>query len=83
MGIFSRHFKKRKQQPISLDSFSVLIRTEKNISEEQRHAIINIVKNGIRSGEDLNSIGILIIMNVGIIEPVILTRIKNGVEVII
>lgn len=82
MSFFSRLFKKRKQ-PYSSDNFKVVLKTEKKLSEEQRNAIITIVKDGIRSGEDFSSIGISIIMNTGIYDPVILNRIKNGVEVII
>ena len=82
MSIFSRLFKKRKQ-PESSDNFHIILKTDKELSEEQRNAIVTIVKEGIQSGEDLNTIGILIIMNVGIIDGIILNRIKNGVEVII
>lgn len=81
MGIFSRLFKKRKQ-PESSDNFKVILKTEKQLSEEQRNAIITIVKDGIRSDEELSIICILIIMNVGIRDPVFLNRIENGVEVI-
>ena len=82
MNIFSKLFKKRNS-PESSDNFKVILKTKKKLSEEQRNAIISIVKNAIRSGEDFSTIGILIIMNADIHDPVILNRIKNGVEVII
>jgi len=82
MSIFSKFFKKRKQLSSS-DEFKVILKTDKELSEEQKNAIITIVKDGIGAGEDLNTIGMLIIMNANICDPVILNRIKNCVEVII
>lgn len=43
MSIFSRLFKKR-EQPESSDTFKVVLKTEKKLSEEQENAIITIVK---------------------------------------
>ncbi len=82
MSIFSKLFKKR-QQPSSPDEFKVVLKTDKKLSEEQKNAIITIVKNGIGQGADLDAIGMAIILNAGIYDPVILNRIKKGVEVII
>lgn len=81
MSFLDQLFKKR-QQPKSSDDFKVMLKTNKNLSEEQSNAITTIVKDGIRDGEDLYSIGLLIIMNAGIhTSSVALNSIKNGIEV--
>ena len=81
MGIFSRLFKKRKQ-PESSDSFNVILKTNKKLSEEQKNAIITIVKDGTMSGLEPSDIAIQIMMSTGIYDTVILNRVKNSVEVI-
>lgn len=81
MGIFSRLFKKR-EQPESSDAFNVILTTKKELSEEQKNAIITIVKDGTMSGVEPSDIAIKIMMSTGIYDAVILNRIKNGVEVI-
>ena len=81
MSIFSKLFKKR-QQPSSSDDFKVILKTEKELSEEQRNTIITIVKDGTISGLEPSDIAIKIMMSTGIYDMVILNRIKNGVEVI-
>ena len=81
MSIFSRLFKKR-EQPESSDTFKVVLKTEKKLSEEQENAIITIVKNGTMSGVKPGDIAIKVMMSTGIYDMVILNRIKNGVEVI-
>ncbi len=81
MSIFSRLFKRRKQ-PKSSDTFNVILKTKKELSEKQKDAIITIVKNGTMSGVDPTDISIIIMMSTGIYDIVILNRIKNGVEVI-
>ena len=81
MGIFSRLFKKR-EQPESSDTFNVILKTKKELSEEQKNAIITIVKDGIMSGVEPSDIAIKIMMSTGIYDMVILNRVKNGVEVI-
>lgn len=81
MGIFSRLFKKRKQ-PESSDSFNVILKTNKKLSEEQKNAIITIVKDGTMSGVANRDIAIKIMMSTGIYDMVILNRVKNSVEVI-
>lgn len=82
MSIFSRLFKKR-EQPESSDTFKVVLKTEKKLSEEQKKAIITIVKDGTMSGVEPSDIAIKIMMSTGIYDMVILNRIKNGVEVIL
>lgn len=82
MGILSRLFKKRKHTHSS-EQFKIILRTDKELSEEQKNAIFTIVSNGIRSGEELNTIGMRIFMHAGITSPLFLNRIKNGVEVIL
>lgn len=81
MGIFSRLFKKR-EQPESSDAFNVILTTKKKLSEEQKNAIITIVKDGTMSGVEPRDIAIKIMMSTGIYDVVILNRVKNGVEVI-
>lgn len=82
MSIFSKLFKKR-ESPKSSDVFNVVLKINKELSEEQRNAIITTIEDGIRSGEDFSNLGILIIMDTDIHDPVILNRIKNGVNVTI
>lgn len=81
MGIFSKLFKKR-EQPESSDNFNVILKTKKELSEEQKNAIITIVKDGTMSGVEPSDIAIKIMMSTGIYDMVILNRVKNGVEVI-
>ena len=81
MGIFSRLFKKREQLESS-DTFNVILKTKKELSEEQKSAIITIVKDGTMSGVEPSDIAIKIMMSTGIYDMIILNRIKNGVEVI-
>ena len=81
MSIFSRLFKKR-EQPESSDTFNVILKTKKELSEEQKNAIITIVKDGTMSGVEPSDIAIKIMMSTGIYDMVILNRVKNGVEVI-
>jgi len=81
MGIFSKLFKKR-EQPESSDTFNVILKTKKELSEEQKNAIITIVKDGTMSGVEPSDIAIKIMMSTGIYDMVILNRVKNGVEVI-
>lgn len=82
MSIFSKIFKKR-QQPIPIDKFKVVLKTEMKLSEEQKNAIITIVRDGIGQGTDLSTIAMAIIVRMNISSPIVLNRIKNGVEVII
>ena len=79
MGIFSKLFQKRKQAKSS-DNFNVVLYTKKNLSEEQKNAIISIVKNGNMSGIALSDISIQIMMSTGIYNVIILNRIKDGIE---
>ena len=81
MGFFGKLFNKRKQ-PESSDTFNVILETKKELSEEQKNAIITIVKEGTMSGTQFSDIAIQIMMSTGIYDTVILNRIKNGVEVI-
>lgn len=81
MGIFSRLFKKREPH-MSSDTFNVILKTKKKLSEEQKNAIFTIAKEGTMSGVALRDISIKIMMSTGIYDTVILNRIENGVEVI-
>lgn len=81
MNFFRKLFKKRKQ-PVSSDEFKVVLKTNKNLSEEQKSTIIQVVKNGILSGSELNDIAINIMTSTGIFDMIIINRIDNGVEVI-
>ena len=73
---------KKRKQPVSSDTFNVILKTDKKLSEAQKNTIINIVKDGIRAGEDLNITKTWIILTADLNEPVILNRITNGIEVI-
>lgn len=81
MSFFNKIFKKR-QLSASSDDFKVVLKTEKELSDEQRNTIITIVKNGIMSGTEPSDIAINIMMSTEIYDIVVLNRIKNGVEVI-
>lgn len=81
MGIFSRLFKKREHH-MSSDTFTVILKTKKKLSEEQKNAIIAIVKDGIMSGVQNRDIAIGIMIVTEIYDTVVLNRIENGVEVI-
>jgi len=82
MSIFSRLFKKRKEPKLS-DKFKIVLNTDKDLSAEQKNAIFTIVRAGIEAEEDFSTIGLMIIMNANIHSGVILTRIKDGIKVII
>lgn len=81
MSIFSKLFKKRKH-PESSDNFKVILKTQKELSEEQKNTIITIVKDGIVSGVTPSRIAIKLMMSTEIYGIIILNRIENGVEVI-
>jgi len=81
MSILDKIFKKRKPHDSS-DDFKIILRTNKKLSEENKNTIFAIVKNGIESNSDFSNIAINIMMNTEIYEPIIINRIKNGVEVI-
>ena len=81
MNFYRRLFKKREYS-ISSDTFNVILKTKKYLSEEQKNAIIVIVKDGIMSGDKFSDIAIEIMMSTGIYDTVILNRIKDCVEVI-
>lgn len=91
MSILDKLFKKRQPKTNSIpftelesatDGFKVVLKTEKNLSEEQRNTIITIVKNGMASNSEPSDICINIMMSTGIYDVMILNRIENGVEVI-
>lgn len=67
----------------SFDEFKVILKTEKNLSEEQRNTIITIVRDGITSDTEPSDICIHVMMSTGIYDTMILNRIKNGVEIFI
>ncbi len=86
MSILSKMFKKRNQDRLEVinDDVEVILKTEKDLSEEQRNVIVNIVKNGTMSGADPSNIVVQMMMATGIFDVVILNRIKdNVIEVVI
>jgi len=82
MSIFSKFFKKRHPTEVSSGDLKVVLKTDKDLSEEQKNAIITIVKDGIMSGADLSDIVIKMMMSTGIYDVVVLNRTKDGIEVL-
>ena len=75
---------KKRQQPVSYDSSKVVLETYKDLSETKKDAIITIVKNGIDQGDDLYTIGILILKDAIVENSVTFVKLDNGgVKVII
>ena len=85
MGILSKIFKRNEDSlEVKNDDIEVILKTEKDLSEEQRNVIVNIVKNGTMSGADPSNIVVQLKMATGIFDLVILNRIKDDViEVVI
>lgn len=85
MGILSKIFKRNEDSlEVKNDDIEVILKTEKDLSEEQRNVIVNIVKNGTMSGADPSNIVVQMMMATGIFDVVILNRIKDDViEVVI
>lgn len=81
MNILNKLFNKR-QQLESSDNFKVIIKTDKNLSEKQKNAIINIIKEGVALDLDNGDIAIRIMMTTQIFEPVIMNKTDNSIEVI-
>ena len=75
---------KGKQHAKSSDEgeLDVVLKTEKELSEEQKKAIISTVKSGVMSGLENSAIAIRLIMQLDIIDMVILNRFNDGIEVI-
>ncbi len=78
-------FKKRNQDRLEVinDDVEVILKTEKDLSEEQRNVIVNIVKNGTMSGADPSNIVVQMMMATGIFDVVILNRIKDDVSEVV
>ena len=75
---------KKRQPPRSYDSSKVVLETYKDLSETKKDAIITIVKNGIDQGDDLYTIGILILNDEIVENSVTFVKLDNGgVKVII
>lgn len=75
-------FKKRKKSE-SQEEITVVIKTDKDLTEEQKNTILRIVKEGTKIDASLSYMGMAIIMEAGVYIPVILNKIPNGIEVII
>lgn len=75
------NFFKRKPRKSS-DNFEIILKTGKNLSEVQEDTIFEIVTNGIKNNSELSSIAINIRITTGIHEPIVITRVDNGIEVI-
>lgn len=79
-------FRRRKLQQVkktSTEDLKVVLKTEKDFSDEEMEAISITVKNGVISGMSNSDIGIMLIMRFGLSDMVILNRMKDGIEVII
>ena len=83
MNFFCGNPKKIRELPKISDDLNVVILTKKELSEEQRDAIITVVKDGTMSGELDSDIAILINMCADINDMVVLNRTNDGIEVII
>ena len=83
MNFFCGNPKKIRELPKIFDDLNVVILTKKELSEEQRDAIITVVKDGTMSGELDSDIAILINMCADINDMVVLNRTNDGIEVII
>lgn len=85
MGILSKIFKRNEDSlEVKNDDIKVILKTEKDLSEEQRNVIVNIVKNGTMSGADPSNIVVQMMMATGIFDVMFLNRIKDDViEVVI
>ncbi len=63
------------------NSFTVFIKTDENISEEQIDTIFSIVKDGVNHNEIPSKIRINIMLKTGIMKHMTLALIPEGVEV--
>lgn len=82
MRFLDRLFRKW-QRPKSPDDVKVTLRTTKNLSEDQRNAIINILKSSVMLGLELGKINLKIWGATGISEDiVVLNRTINSIDVI-
>lgn len=78
-----RLFAQKRKQLVSSDTLNVILKTERILSEAQKNTIINIVKDGIRAGEDQKVIVTWIILATDLNGTVIFNKIaKNEIEVI-
>ena len=82
MKLFSKIFKKRERAKVEED-ITVVIKTNKELTEEQENIIKRIVKDGVNENVSLNCIGMSIILEAGVYTPVIIQKVTNGIEVII
>ena len=82
MKLFDKLFEKRKKSEIQED-ITVVIKTDKELTEEQKNTIARIIKEGIEINASLSYMGMAIIMEAAVYTPVILNKIPNGIEVII
>lgn len=82
MSIFRRRKLQQVKDPSTYD-VKLVLKTEKNFTDEEKEAINIAVKNGVMSGMSNSDIGIMLIMKFGLSDMVILNRAKDGIEVII
>lgn len=78
---FRNLFQKRERQE-SCDDFKIVLKTEMKLSEEQKNAIIAIVKDGISNGLDNSDIAIMIMTYANVlVSKVTIYRKPNSFEV--
>ena len=83
MSFFTKLFKKKqKQHGSSGNNITVTLKTKQHLSEEQKNAIITIIKDGCDCGIGLDDIAIKIMLSTEIYHPISISRNKNSVEVI-
>ena len=82
--LFEKLFNRRQQKPVSSDGISVIIDTEIELSEEQKNAIISIVKEGLELKHDFRVIGIEIMLKLKFVSNTLrMMEADDGVHVII
>ncbi len=81
MNIFDRLFRNRRKHPRSPDDVNVSLHTQQPFTEEQKSAIIAIVKNGVVNDLELHDIAINIMICLGIHLSISISIDDNGTDV--
>ena len=80
MKLFEKILKKRNE-PAAVEDLTVEIETAKDLTNEQKEIIKRIVKRGILTKSSLSDIGIAVIMEAGVFDPVIITKEQNHIKI--
>ena len=79
MKLLEKIFKKRYKP--TAEDLTVEIETDKELTKQQQDTITRVVKRGILYEDSLSDIGIAIIMEAAVCDPVIITKEKNYIKV--